>query len=395
MTERAAALYASVGAELIHYTVDAGSATLERQATASLPANVQYAWPHPSKPFLYVATSPRGPGEGGSAGGNNHLNALRIGERGELRPHGAPAALHARPIHMSIDRTGRYAITAYNAPSGLTVHRINDNGTLGAQVEQPLGLDGGIYAHQVLVTPSNKMVILVTRGNSAREGTPEDPGALKLFRFDDGRLANAGSVAPGGGYGFGPRHLDFHPSKPWVYVSLERQNKLQLFALEGEGLGREPLFTTDLLAEPRHARSPRQLGGTVHVHPNGRFVYVANRADSTVEHGGQRVLAGGENSIAAFEIDSRTGEPRLIQHVDPLSIHVRTFALDPSARILVAASTKSLLVREGAGVKNVPAALTVFCVDADGKLEFARKYDVDIGDKLQFWMGIVALPRER
>ena len=58
-------------------------------------------------------------------------------------------------------------------------------------------------------------------------------------------LTNAGSIAPNGGYGFGPRHLDFNPTQPWVYVSLERQNKLQLFKLEGDGLSPEPSFTKD------------------------------------------------------------------------------------------------------------------------------------------------------
>ena len=38
-----------------------------------------------------------------------------------------------------------------------------------------------------------------------------------------------------------------------------------------------------------------------------------------------------------------------------------------------------------------PAGLSVFRVGNDGKLTFARKYDVDVGDKLMFWMGMVPL----
>ena len=199
-----------------------------------------------------------------------------------------------------------------------------------------------------------------------------------------------GSIAPNRGYGFGPRHIDFHPTKPWVYVSLERQNKLELFRLEGDGLSGEAAFSKDLLANPGVV-GKRQLGGTVHVHPNGRFVYVANRADSTVDFEGKQVFRGGENSIAVFSIDQKTGEPTLIQHADPRSMHVRTFAFDPSGRMMVTAAIKPLLVREGADVKNVPAALSVLRVGADGKLDFVRKYDVDTGGRLQFWMGIVGL----
>jgi len=57
---------------------------------------------------------------------------------------------------------------------------------------------------------------------------PEEPGALKVFYYEGSKLTNEASVAPNGGYGFGPRHLDFHPTKPWVYVSLERQNRLDM-----------------------------------------------------------------------------------------------------------------------------------------------------------------------
>jgi 6-phosphogluconolactonase len=68
---------------------------------------------------------------------------------------------------------------------------------------------------------------------------------------------------------------------------------------------------------------------------------------------------------------------------------VRTFALDPSGKILVAASISPMQVREGPRVTNIPAALSVFRVGADGKLDFVRKYDIETGEKTQWWMGIV------
>ena len=391
VTDARVALYDSVGAELAHYEVDVDGAALVKRASVALPANIQYVWPHPSRQYLYVASSPRGPGEGGAAGGNHYLSALRIDRAtGALTPHGEPQPLQYRPIHMSLDATGRYALVAYNEPSSLTVHCINHDGTLGAQVEQGESLDTGIYAHQVLMTPSNRTVILVTRGNDAREGKAEDPGALKLFHFKDGMLGNLASIAPNRGFGFGPRHIDFHRTRPWVYVSLERQNQLQMYKLEGNGLSDVASFTKDVLAAPGTV-IPRQLAGTAHVHPNGKFVYVANRADTTVDFDGKPVFKGGENSIAVFAIDQKTGEPTLIQHADPRAFHVRTFALDPSGRMMVAASIRPLLVRKGTNVESVSAGLSVFRVGSDGRLEFVRKYDVETGGKLQFWMGIVGL----
>src|SRR4051812_25373630 len=54
---RKVALYANVGADLTHYDVDVAGAALTRRATVTLPASVQYAWPHVSRRYLYVATS--------------------------------------------------------------------------------------------------------------------------------------------------------------------------------------------------------------------------------------------------------------------------------------------------------------------------------------------------
>ena len=98
-------------------------------------------------------------------------------------------------------------------------------------------------------------------------------------------LSNLAAIAPNGGYGFGPRHLDFHPTQPWVYVSLERQNKLYMYRMQGDSLEPAAAFMRDTLADPANVK-PRQLAGTIHVHPNGRFVYVVNRADWTVDYAG-------------------------------------------------------------------------------------------------------------
>src|SRR3954453_16472785 len=43
------ALYANVGADLTHYDVDVAGAELIKRATVTLPAAVQYAWPHVSR----------------------------------------------------------------------------------------------------------------------------------------------------------------------------------------------------------------------------------------------------------------------------------------------------------------------------------------------------------
>lgn len=48
-----------------------------------------------------------------------------------------------------------------------------------------------------------------------------------------------------------------------------------------------------------------------------------------------------------------------------------------------------LPVRQGATIRDVPACLSVFRIGTDGRLDFVRKYDVDVGDRQMFWMGMV------
>ena len=90
--------YASTGPQLTLFGVDVAEAALEKRSTVVLPANVQYAWPHPSKRYLYVVSSDGGPGV---AGTTHVANAFRIDPRsGSLQPHGEPQSLPSRPIHV-------------------------------------------------------------------------------------------------------------------------------------------------------------------------------------------------------------------------------------------------------------------------------------------------------
>jgi 6-phosphogluconolactonase len=378
--------YASVGPALTFYDLNIDGAALSKRGTVTLPANIQYAWPHVSRRYLYVVSSNGGPG---IAGDQHYASALAIDPAtGSLSLHGAPAALPSRPIHTSVDASGGYLLTAYNNPSNVTVHRLNVDGTVGAPVVQPGNLDTGIYAHQVLAMPGNRIVILVTRGNNAEAGKPEDPGALKTFTFKDGVLSNLASIAPGHGpdvgLGFGPRHLDFHPTKPWAFVSIERQNKLYVYGFDAAtGLAREPAFIKDTLTNP--ASTSPQGTGPIHVHPNGQFVYLTNRTFPASGAGSRTIAEGGENTVVTFAIDADTGEPKRLQNIEGHGVQLRTFGVDPGGRILAVASIMPLT--DG----SLPAGITIYRIAGDGTLTFVRKYDVDVGDAQQFWSGMVAL----
>jgi 6-phosphogluconolactonase (cycloisomerase 2 family) len=128
------------------------------------------------------------------------------------------------------------------------------------------------------------------------------------------------------------------------------------------------------------------------VHPGGKFVYVANRASGTTTIAGRHVFAGGENNIAVYALNERTGKPALVQHADSHGYVPRTFAIDPTGKLLVAANSEALAVASGAAVEEVTANLALFTIGDDGKLTHVATHDIDTAGAALFWMGLVALP---
>jgi 6-phosphogluconolactonase (cycloisomerase 2 family) len=383
---RRVALYAGVGDELITFSLDVDRATLTRQSSLTLPGFVQEAWASPLAPFLYVAWSNGGASYAGTGieprGDRHGVTAYRIDSGGALREQGPAAPLRSRPIHITGDGPGRHLLVAYNDPSGVSVHALAPDGRVGEEVPQRASIDAGVYAHQVRVLPSNRAVVVVTRGNEPTPSTREDPGALKVFRYDAGALSNEMSIAPQNGIAYRARHLDFHPTRPWVFLSLESQNKLQVYRRSDDGLEAAPLFTVSTL--PGGTNTEGQTTSTVHVHQNGRFVYVGNRGTPTTP--------GRRNDIAVFRINEATGEPALIQNADTHGFTPRTFSLDPSGRVLVVGNQNSVSINDGGATTFVPANLAVFRIGNDGTLTFVQRYDVAVGRKPLWWMGIVAVP---
>jgi 6-phosphogluconolactonase len=101
--------FSSVGPDLTLYEIDMEGAALTKRNTVTLPANIQYAWPHPSRQYFYVVSSNGGPG---AAGDKHTANAFRLDPAsGALTPHGQPQSLPSRPIHTSVDLAGEYLLT--------------------------------------------------------------------------------------------------------------------------------------------------------------------------------------------------------------------------------------------------------------------------------------------
>jgi 6-phosphogluconolactonase len=388
MSAAATNFYASVGEQLVHYEASIADAVLTRRAAVALPANVQYVWPHSSGEYLYVASSDgvrRQPGQ------KHHLTTFRVARDGSLAQVGGPLALPYRPIHVTANGSGEWLATTFNyagsnrGPGTVLLHRVVKGGAALEPCASDGAVDAGMFPHQARFTPGGDALVVCARGNNASAEHGEDLGALKGFRLGSGKLNPDSQVQYPAG--LGPRHLDMHPTRPWLFVSMERGNKLCVHRLQNGGAVASPvLFAPSTLADEGNGRRVRQIACAVHVHPAGTHVYVSNRADGTVASGAAQVFDGGENNIAVFRIDEKTGEPRIIQHADTRGIHPRTFSIDRTGRLLVAANLMTRRTHDGV---DIPPSIALFRVLPDGQLEFVRKYDLDAGSKAPFWTGLV------
>ena len=379
--------FASIGPVLTRFVVDVGSATLSERESITFPLDIQYVWRNPKLPVIYLAVSNGGPGKTGS---DHQLIACSIDpQNGTLKPLGIPRDLPFRPLHLSLDRESEFLLTAYNNPSNLSVHTITDDGSIGYPIEQTPNLDFGIFGHQVLITPNGDTAIMPCRGYDPVNGQPEQPGSLKVFGYSKGKLTPKASIAPDGGYGFGARHLDYHPQKPLLYLAVERQSELQVFAMQNASIQPAALYKISTLSRPTKPPT-RQATSAIHVHPNGQFVYISNRTYGTINTPTGRVVPDGEDNIAVFSINPENGQPNPIQHAPTHGSLPRTFSIHPSGKMLVA--TNSEVARKmlpNGSIKELPLSLVTFRIQNDGKLEETGIIEFSDKDNLLFWAGFL------
>ena len=250
--------------------------------------------------------------------------------------------------------------------------------------------------HQVRVTPPGTIAVVPA---CAHHETGAIAGSVGLFAYRGGKLAPLARIeadparaAPWrgiryGAHGFAARHVDFHPTRPWMYLCVEAQGEIHLYDYDADRVALAPRFIKSTLDGAPRGRSA-QLASAIHVHPNGRYVYVSNRARQTETHNGRQVFAGGVNDIAVFEIDQATGEPSLIQHVDTLGIFPRTFGIDASGTVLVVGNQEPLDIRVGDEIQRVVPSLVVFRIGEDGRLTRLHKHDHPDNGAVCFWVGV-------
>ncbi len=379
---RPAMFYVGSGASLYGVQVDETTRSLQqRHGPYQLPQEIQSAWQNPRTGHLYVASSQ------GFNGKSHFLSAFAVAGDGSLKPAGNPVALPERPININVDGKGEFVLVAFPRPSGISVHRIARDGTLADEVMQRARLDTGIYPHEIRVFPSNRTVLIMSRGTQATPAAAEQLGAIHLFSFANGQLANVQAVVRDGGHDFRPRNIEFARSGRWLYAVLEAQNQVLAYDLRKDRLSGDPLFTASTLASPS-AADPGQSASGCRMHPDGRAFYVINRANGQQDFQGQKVQSGDE-TVAVFALNVRTGEPVLIQSAALPGFGSRGLGISPDGRWMLVAGYAASRRRVGDRVEPLPVNLCLYSVAADGKLTLTSEIEAPIQNRATIWAGML------
>ena len=239
------------------------------------------------------------------------INSLEIGDGGAS--------------HVAIDRNGRTLLTAQYGGGSVAAFAVNPDGALKERTAliEHQGFSGVVatrqaepHPHWVGFSPDNRFAFV------------PDLGIDKVMIYQHN--ATAASIEPHGSAsvpaGAGPRHMKFHPSGKWAYVLNELSLTVTVFDYQLETGQLTAKQTIPTVPKSQLAKELTSSAAEIRVHPNGHFVYAANR---------------GHDTITAFRIAPETGELSVIDIVNARAATPRNFNLDPSGRWMLVAGQDS------------------------------------------------------
>lgn len=274
-----------------------------------------------------------------------------------VRPDGTLAKAHDVEFHggycwISFDRTGRWLLGASYESGAIDVHGLDEEGMPTTLADSEAG--GRKMAHAVAVSPDNRF---------AYAGFVKEESSLWQFAFDaaTGALTPLDPATVDIPANLGPRHLVFHPTKPFVYFSGEQQLGVAGFRIGADGRLESP----HVAAPPRVEPAKGLAGSDIVIAPDGRFVFMG--------------LRGFEDPLQAVVTYAIDAEGRL----DPVAV-TRTDAI-PWAIDVAPDGSRLLVAAARAGT------LAAYAIQPDGGLE--KEASVEIGK--DFWDIVVASPPAR
>lgn len=226
------------------------------------------------------------------------------------------------PAHITLDRSGRYALISNYTLGSVGVFPVLEDGRLGeasafvrhkGSSVNP-ARQKGPHAHAVAMSPDNRFAIVADLGLDE----------IIIYPFDatKGTLVMAAHVVKAKP-GAGPRHLVFDSSGRFLYVINELDSTIVSYEYESPGGTLRELQTVSTL--------PKSFAGIstaaeITIHPSGRFLFASNR---------------GDDSLAVFAIDPKRGTLTLVETDSTRGKTPRHFELDPTGKWLLAANQDS------------------------------------------------------
>ncbi len=250
-------------------------------------------------------------------GDGDHASAFAVEPDGRLRPLGGAPTGGTNVVHQALDPSGRFLVVANYGTGSVAVLPVRGDGALtpARQVLDMPGATGphrseqaGSHPHQVVFSPDGAFVLVPDKGLDR----------VFVLSFAAGRLAPAGSVAmrPGAG----PRHLAFHPTRPFVLLVNELESTLALLRWDAAAGTLEPAQLASTLPPDFFGAS---TAAAIALAPDGRYAYVSNRGLDAVAR--FAVDAASERLVATGWTQSGGRDPRFM-------------TLDPTGRQLLVAN---------------------------------------------------------
>jgi 6-phosphogluconolactonase len=258
--------------------------------------------------------------------------------------HLAATPLVDQMAYITTDRTGKFLLAASYAGAKLAIYPINAQHIVEAKATQIL--DTKPKAHCVVVDAGNNVFVPVLGGDIVMQ-MKFDPATGTVTPNGPGEVATKA--------GAGPRHLTFHPNGKFAYLITETTATIGTYALDpAAGTLKELQFVDTNVYQEQPAASD------IHVTPNGRFLYGAERRTSM---------------LIGYGIDPDKGTLAPIGRF-PTEKMPRGFAIDPRGRFLMSVGMDS-------------AAMTVYAIDqASGELKPVGHYPMGTQPN---WIEIVDL----
>ena len=291
--------------------------------------------------FLYtvIETASLG-GKRGSGGGVAAFATNRAD--GSLTHLNTQPSMGSNPVGVIIDRTNSRVLVANHGDvtSVATVVKRNgvpvvDTRTDDATVALfPVRPDGSLEpACDVSVFPrrqpgddgKNPAAHQVVFDRSQRWAIASDNGADHLYVYPfNPRTRTLVGKAFATPAGRAPRHFALHPRAPFFFITNEREASVSSFHLDSRTGVVSPVQTSPTTLAGYSG--PKVSPSDIRIHPNGKFLYAANR---------------GDDSIAILGLDETTGRMALLDTVKTGGRNPREMGFEPSGRYFYVCNIQS------------------------------------------------------